>query len=229
MPSVIIYEIRPIKAELGEDAKRKFSAHVTSTLELPVSCRNASEAGSNVVEYTIQNGSDKAQACVLYRGVKGEARPYYFGNAFYAAYYGGINGKRLANYYESVELVAPNPANENVPYSLGMLSTGTKEYLTCFFFIVPPNSGTVKLLEGGISDSSLLMDLHAYIVKLVEVAKFRQSFSQAAIARYVTQSGYTVSAPKQDPYQVVSVSLDALEQNIPTNEIFPKQYALKVA
>ncbi|MDH2900052.1 MAG: hypothetical protein PXY39_03700 [archaeon] len=227
MPSIIINEIRPVKAELGELARRKFSAHVASTLELPVTCRNATEAGSNVVEYTIQNVSDKAQAFVLYRGVKGEAPPYYFGNAFYAAYYGGINGKQIANYYDSIEVIAPNPANESAPYSLGMLSTGTKEYLTCFVFMVPPNSGAIKLLEGGISDCSLLIDVHAYIVMLVEVAKLRQFFSQAAIQQYVTQTGYTVMAPKQDPYVVMSVSLEALEQNIPSNEIFQKQYALK--
>ena len=228
MPSIIINEIRPIKKELGEAGKRKFSVHVSSTLELPVSCRNATEAGSNVVEYTIQNVSDKAQACVLYRGVKGEAPPYYFGNSFYAAYYGGINGKQIANYYGSLEIVAPNPANESAPYSLGMLSTGTTEYLTCFVFMVPPNSGAVKLLEGGISDCSLLIDVHAYIVRLVDVEKFRQFFSQAAIQQYITRSGYTVNAPKQDPYVVMSVSLDALEQDIPSNEIFQKQYALKV-
>jgi hypothetical protein len=227
LPSIIVSEVKPIKAELGETANRKFAPHVTSTQELSVSSRNASEAGSGVVEYTIKNTTAKAQACVLYRGISGEARPYYFGNTFYAAYYGGINGKSVANYYESVEMAAPNPANENAPFSLAMLSTGTKEYLTCFVFMVPPNSGSVKLLEGGISDPSLLMDVHAYIVKLLEVAKFRQYYSQSAIQQYILQSGYTVSAPKQDPYVVISVSLEALEQNIPTNEIFPKQYALK--
>jgi hypothetical protein len=228
LPSgIIINEIRPVKVELGESGRRKFSPHVVSNLELSVTLRNATEAGANVVEYTIQNNSDKSQACALYRGVKGEARPYFFGNAFYAAYFGGINGKQIANYYDSSTIIAPNPTNENAPYSLGMLSTGTKEYLTCFVFMVPPNSGTVKLLEGGITNSNLLIDVHAYIVKLVEVAKFRQFFSLAAIQQYVMQSGYTVNAPKQDPYVVMSVSVEALEENIPSNEIFQKQYALK--
>jgi hypothetical protein len=227
LPAIIINETKAVKAELGELARRKFSAHVTSTLELPVTLRNATEAGGNVVEYVIQNNSDKPQACVLYRGLRGEVPSYYFGNSFFAAYYGGVSAKQIANYYDSTEIKAPNPASEIAPYSLGMLSTGTKEYLTCFVFMVPQNSGTVKVLEGGVANSSRLIDVHAYVVKLVEVARFRQFFSQAAVQQYITQSGYTVNAPKQDPYIVNSVSLQALEDNIPSNEIFQKQYALK--
>lgn len=230
MPSkTIIDEVKHIKAVLGENGRRKFALCASSVQELRVSCRNAPEAGKDIVEYAIANGSNnKPQACVLYRGVKGEAPPYYFGNAFYAAYYGGINGTRVANYYDSLDITAPNPINENATYSLGLLATGTREYLTCFVFMVPPKSGTVKVLEGGIPDCSLLIDVHAYIVKIAQKGSFKQSFSQIAIRQYIAQTGYTVSAPNDDPYFVKTIGLEALEENIPTNEIFQNQYAEKI-
>ena len=228
LPSgIIINEVKHIKTVLGESGKRKFALHAASIQELKVSCSNAPQAGQNVVEYTIANSSNKHQACVLYRGVKGEAPPYYFGNAFYAAYYGGINKTQVANYYDSLDIAAPNPANENAIYSLGLLETGTKEYLTCFVFLVP-KSGTLKVLEGGIPDCSLLIDAHAYVVELKEKGTFKQFYSLAAIQQYTTQTGYSVAPPK-DPYFVKSVSLSAVELNIPTNEIFPDQYAEKVS
>ena len=78
----IIDEVKHVNAVLGESGRRKFALHASSVQELQVRCRNAPEAGKDVVEYTIANGSgNKPQACILYRGVKGVAPPYYFGNA----------------------------------------------------------------------------------------------------------------------------------------------------
>ena len=72
----IIDEVKHVNAVLGESGRRKFALHAASVQELQVRCRNAPEAGADVVEYTIANGSgNKPQACVLYRGVKGEAPP----------------------------------------------------------------------------------------------------------------------------------------------------------
>ena len=224
----VINEVKYVNSLLGENGGRKFPIHVTSLEELRVATENAPEAGEDTVEYTIQNGSSKPHACGLYRGVRGKALPYYFGNAFFAAFYGGINGRRIADYHDSLDIVAHNQVNENGMNSLGVLATGTKEYLTCFVYLLPPRSST-KVLEGGIRDASLLLDMHTYAVKLLEVGRFKQFFSEIAVRQYIAQTGYVFTAPLNDPYVVKTVVLETLEQNIPTNEIFPNQYAEKIA
>lgn len=215
----IVKEVPYVGANEKENG-RYFGLHKASDYQLPVSCQMAPQYGSDVVQYTISNSTSQPLACVLYRGVTGLAPPYYFGNAFGQGVYYSMG---IAQYYDTTALSGPIPVNENAMYFLASLYVGNSQYLTCFVFVVPAG-GSVQVLEGGIPDCSLLIDAHAYIVSLMNVNTFCETYSEAAVLQYESQTGISVpSSP--NPYAVSTVSMLAVESNIPSNEIFPGQGA----
>jgi hypothetical protein len=229
---MIVREAQLAGKLLGSQIGRKYGVTPRSLQELQVACRNASEYGSDIVEYTFVNPSPQPQACVLYRGATGITPPYYFGNAFYAAYYGGISMDRGASYqqaavfYDSTRIVAPMPEGPDGLGALAILDTQTPEKLVCFVFMVPP-SGTLSVLEGGLN-CGVLVDVHAYLVGIMETENFCVWYNQQAASQYQSQTGYLVKYPP-DPFQVKSILMEALERNIPENQVLSDQYALEGA
>jgi|GEM_PF-2410912 hypothetical protein len=227
---MIIREAEFLRRLLGKEANRRHALKLRSVQELQVSCRDATEYGSNTVEYTFTNQFSQPQACVLYRGATGITPPYYFGNAFYAAYYDGIstdNGKtyqQAAIFYDSTQTKAPTPLTPDGVGALVVLDTGSTHKLVCFVFMVPAN-GNLKMLEGGLS-CQVLVDVHAYIVGIAKKESFCVSYSSGAVSQYQSQTGFIVKSPS-DPFQVSSVLVKAAEPNIPTNEVLTGQYALE--
>ncbi|MEM3185504.1 MAG: hypothetical protein QXQ39_02330 [Conexivisphaerales archaeon] len=222
----IVNEVDAVASMLGRIPSR-FELHATSEQELPVAARNRPDLGSNIVEWSFTNPSSVPQACVLYRGVQGLAPPYYFGNAFYAAYYGKITAdgqsQQAAVYYDKLNLIAPIPPNPQGVYYLAELNTGNRNrLLNCFIFIVPAKS-KIAVYEGGIPDASLAIDVHGYIVQLSNKEIYCNYYNEQAVLQYERQTGYQVQAPG-NPYQVDTVLMTALLGNIPVNEIFSNQY-----
>lgn len=202
--------------EFGYLEARKYTP-----LETPVVANGemnvtAKSLGNNVVEYAISNPADVLQYCVLYRGVQDIAPPYFFGNAFYAAY-------MEMNIADFIALTPPTTFNPNDRYPLVALDVGLPELLVCFCFPVPPKS-TISILEGGIPNANLLVDMHAYIVKLLDIASLNVFYNAAAVAQYNLQSGSNVGY-MPDPTFIAGRIATGLA--LPTNEIFPLQYALK--
>jgi hypothetical protein len=226
---VIIREVEFLRRLLGKEVNRKYTLKLSSAQELQVSCRDAAEYGSDTVEYTFTNQSTQPQACVLYRGATGIAPPYYFGNAFYAAYYGGIstdNGKtyqQAAVFYDSTQIKAPTPSTPDGAGALVVLDTGSAQKLVCFVFMVPSTT-SLRVLEGGLS-CKVLVDVHAYVVDIVRKESFCVYYNSDAVSQYQSQTGYAVRSPP-NPFQVPSVLVKAVEPSIPTNEVIPAQYAL---
>lgn len=217
----IIREVESVAKHLGADKERRYGIHVQSANEIPVSCAMAPQYGQDVVQYTFDNSAcTEPVACVLYRGVTGLAPAYFFGNAFGQGVYVPMG---IASYYNSLTLDAPTPANENANYALASLNTGGSQLLTCFIFIVPAG-GKIQALEGGIPSCSMLVDVHAYVVTLSAQGAYCETYSQAAVLQYESQTGIPVP-PQTDPYQVDTVLMTTIEPNTPTNEIIPGQYA----
>ncbi|MEM3671277.1 MAG: hypothetical protein QW767_06000 [Thermoprotei archaeon] len=192
--------------------------------ELPVSASGRPDLGPDTVQYTVENGSSSAKAAVLYRGLAGQVEPYFFGNAFGpGVYYGLVNGVRVANYYASIALEAPLPANPLGVYYMAQLYTGSSRLLTCFIFVVP-GRGSLKIYEGGISDVSKLQDLHAYVVGLSGKGEYCVHYSDQAVTQYKLQTGYSV-VPPENPYTVETVLMSPSANNVPVNQVYKNQYA----
>ena len=217
----IVSEMKYLPPEI---VGRRFGIHVTSAQEIPVKAENAPDQGQGVVKYTATNPYDVPVAFVLYRGVAGLAPPYYFGNAFYAAYVSSINGEPpIAYWYTEPDLRAPTPSSPDGAYALGVIDAGNGRDVVAFIFVVPPSS-SLSFYEGGIPDASQLVDMHAYIVGIRQ-EEFCVHYSKAAVTQYMAQTGYTVSGLPPNPFTHASVLMTPREPNYPTNEIMPGQYA----
>jgi hypothetical protein len=217
----IINEMRFLPPEI---AGRRFGIHVAPQYELPVRAENAPDQGQGVVKFTVTNPYDEPVAFVLYRGVRGLAPPYYFGNAFYSVYLASINwGPPVASWYTASELRAPTPSSPDGQYSLGVIEAGGGRDIVAFIFVAPPKS-PLSFYEGGIPDASQLVDMHAYIVD-IKPSQFCVHYSKLAVLQYVTQTGYHVSGLPPNPFTATSVLMTPREPDYPTNEIIPGQYA----
>ncbi|MEM0117715.1 MAG: hypothetical protein QXV32_04655 [Conexivisphaerales archaeon] len=222
----IIREVEYVAKILGRDAGLSYQLHAATAGELKLSVRARPDLGSDIVEWIMTNDTSIDQSCVLYRGVRGLAPPYYFGNAFYAVYYGTIqsNGtsEQAARYLHTTEPAAPLPSDPQGLYYLAELNTGSSMLLNCFVFAVPAKS-SLSAYEGGIADATKAYDLHAFTVSLADPGIYCVHYNQDAVSQYERQTGFRV-IPPPNPYQVETVQMFPKQNPVPRNEVFSGQY-----